>query len=75
MRHLISGRIYELPTGERIAALKVADAYWFYDPETRFTAAPRYATDSTGRIADGRTARPTAWIVDDLIDTGEDMPR
>ena len=73
MRPLISGRIYEIPTGERLVALPVVDSYWFYNPATRFHEPRKYSTDPTGRIINARTSQPTAWTVDDLVDTGEDL--
>lgn len=70
MRQLISGRIYELPSSERLIALQVGDFYWFYDACGDFSVPHRYTTGPLGRITNARHSLPTAWTVDDLVDTG-----
>ena len=75
MRHLIRGRIYELPTGERIAALFVGDSYWFYDAGGDYSVPHRYTTGPMGRITDSGNSLSSAWTVDDLFDTGEDLSK
>ncbi len=73
MRNLSNRRIYELPTSERLVVLKVMDSYWLFEARFGFMLSPKYSTDPAGHIINQLTDQPTAWTVDDLVDTGVDL--